>query len=100
MRETVETVSGLLEESGNEPVTMKTVGKELGLDKQPTHRRVQLAIEGGYLKNLEERKGRPYRLVLEDAMPEDREILPEPEKLWSSSQELDGLAVLRSLDGI
>ena len=42
---------------------------------------MQRALEGGYLKNLEDRQGRPYQLVLGDPMPEDQPILPEPERL-------------------
>jgi hypothetical protein len=52
---------------------------------------VQLAIEGGYLKNREEREGRPYRLVLGDPMPEDREILPKPEELLNRPRGQDPL---------
>lgn len=42
-----------------------------------------MALEGGYLKNLEERERRPAKLVLGDPLPEDREILPTPEALAS-----------------
>jgi hypothetical protein len=40
-----------------------------------------MALEGGYLRNLEDRKGRPARLVIGDDLPEDMEILPTVEAL-------------------
>jgi hypothetical protein len=53
----------------------------LQLDKSAISRRVADALDGGFLKNLEDRKGRPARLVLGDALPANREILPFPEQL-------------------
>jgi hypothetical protein len=38
-------------------------------------------MDRGYLENLEDRKGRPARLVEADALPDDIEILPTPERL-------------------
>lgn len=38
-------------------------------------------MDRGYVKNLEERKGRPARLVLGDPLPDDIEILPTVERL-------------------
>jgi hypothetical protein len=57
------------------------VGKKLGLDYSATHRRVSLALDGGYLQNLEDRPKRPAKLTVGDPLPEDEEILPDPEKL-------------------
>jgi hypothetical protein len=81
VRETVEAVKRLTNASHGAPVTMVQVARELKLDKNATYQRVQRALEGGYLKNLEERQGRPYQLVLGDPMPEDQPILPEPKRL-------------------
>jgi hypothetical protein len=81
VRETVEVVGRLLDETGKESVTSREVGEELELERGPVSRRVRLAVDAGYLKNLEDRKGRPYRLVLGDDMPEDLEILPNVEDL-------------------
>ncbi len=93
VRETVEAVGRLVSDEDGDPVTMVKVGRELGLDKNPTYQRVQRAIEGGYLKNLEDRKGRPARLVLGDPMPEDQPILPE-------SSLLEGFTVSGVSEGI
>jgi hypothetical protein len=81
VREAVAAVERLVKDEDGDPVTMAQVGRELGLDKNPTYQRVQRAIEGGYLKNLEDRKGRPARLVLGDPMPENQPILPDLEAL-------------------
>src|SRR5215218_1806155 len=81
VRQSVEAVSRLLKEGDEESVSAKALGQELGLEKGPVSRRVRLAIEAGYLKNLEDRKGKAARLVLGDPMPEDLQILPTAEEL-------------------
>ncbi len=89
VRETVETV-GLLHRDAPDGVTLKEVGARLKLDKGPTSRRVRDALGACYVKNLEEKLGRPLRLVPADPVPEDLEILPTPERL---EQVLRGCAV-------
>ena len=42
---------------------------------------MRAAIDRGYIKNLEDRRGRPARLVLGDPLPDDVEILPSVERL-------------------
>ena len=81
VRETVEAAQRLLEGSGGDPIIVATVAQELKLDKSAALRRVRTAIDRGYLKNLEDRKGRPARLVLGDPLPEDTEVLPKVEEL-------------------
>ena len=80
VRETVEALVRLHADEG-EPVTIATVAQELELDKSSAWRRVRTAMDRGYVKNLEDRKGRPARLVPGDALPDDVEILPVPERL-------------------
>lgn len=94
VRETVEVARRLLVDSDDEPITIKVIGDELELDKQPAYRRVQMALEDGYLKNLEDRKGRPAKLVLGDPLPDDQEILPDPKELG------DGFTVLGFSGGV
>jgi hypothetical protein len=77
----VEAVSRLLKEGDEESVSAKALGQQLGLEKGPVSRRVRLAIEAGFLENLEDRKGKAARLVLGDPMPEDLQILPAAEEL-------------------
>lgn len=77
VRDTVGVVRKIHEETG-EPTTIKKVGERLKLSKMPTWSRVQRAMDGGYVSNLEDRKGRPARLVPGDPLPEDVEVLPTP----------------------
>jgi hypothetical protein len=53
----------------------------LGLDKSVVSRRVKEAIEGGYIYNNEPRQGVPARLMIGDPLPEEQQVLPEPERL-------------------
>jgi hypothetical protein len=81
IRETVEAVQNVIDGWEEEHATNKAVADELEIDKAAASRRVRTAIGRGYLKNLEDRKGHPARLVLGESMPEDQEILPAPEEL-------------------
>jgi hypothetical protein len=42
---------------------------------------VDKALAEGYLRNLEDKRNRPAKLVLGDPLPDDAEILPDPEEL-------------------
>jgi hypothetical protein len=86
MRETVEAVSRILDDGAGE-VSLTQVSKILALDKSAASRRVADAIHRGYLKNLEQGKGRPARLVLGDALPNERGVLPTVEVLQCCSVE-------------
>ncbi len=80
IRETVETLMRLHTKE-DESVTIAALAQKLELDKSSAWRRVRTAIDRGYVRNLEDRKGRPARLVPGDALPDDIEILPTPERL-------------------
>jgi hypothetical protein len=80
VRDTVEALVRLHGDE-SEPITIATLAQELELDKSSAWRRVRTAIDRGYVKNLEDRKGRPARLVPGDPLPDDIEILPIPERL-------------------
>lgn len=77
MRQTVRAVELLTAQSQTE-ATVGAVADNLGLDKSAASRRVRSAVERGYLKSLEDRRGRPLRLVLGDPLPDEQTILPEP----------------------
>ena len=81
VRETVEAVARVLNGGEEEHATNRAVAEDLEIDKAAASRRVRAAIGRGYLKNLEDRKGHPARLVIGEEMPEDAEILPAPEDL-------------------
>ncbi len=76
VRELVEAVAG-----SEEPLSIAQLASLLGLDKSATSRRWQNARRRGYVKNLEERRGKPARIVLGDPLPDEVEILPSPERL-------------------
>jgi hypothetical protein len=78
IRETVEAVENIIYGGDEDHATNKAVAEELEIDKAAASRRVRTAIGHGYLKNLEDRKGHPARLVLAESMPEDQEIIPAP----------------------
>jgi hypothetical protein len=70
-----------LRDETEKDVTIAGLAEELELDKSAAWRRVRSAIDRGYLENQEDRKGRPAKLVVADALPDDIEILPPPERL-------------------
>ena len=80
VRQTVAAVRRCAGGSSRE-VTVQEVARTLGIDKSAASRRVRVALDRGYLENLETQRGRPLRLVLGDPLPEDQVILPEPERL-------------------
>jgi hypothetical protein len=91
VRETVEAASHLLSNC-NAEVRQVELARALKLDKSSISRRVAAALDGGFLKNLEDRKGRPARLVLGDPLPADLELLPSADRL-AGEDLLHGCAV-------
>lgn len=82
MRETVAAVAELSTES-REPVSVRALATELKLDPSSASRRARAAVAAGYLRNLAEGRGKPARLEPGEPLPEERELLPEPEALES-----------------
>jgi hypothetical protein len=101
IRETVAAVEMILiekdEEDDEEWATNKALSEELNIDRAAAWRRATAALNLGYLENLEDRKGRPFRLVLGESMPEDEQILPAPEDLGGVS---DSCAVDHDPEGV
>ena len=81
IKETVTVVSRLHEDADGEPVSLTAVATELGLDKSAASRRVRRATEQGHLRNLEDRRGKPARLVPGDPLPNDLRVPPTAEDL-------------------
>jgi hypothetical protein len=75
VRETVEAVARLDAAKG-EGVSVAALAQALDLDKASASRRWNAARRRGYLRNLEERRGRPARLVADEPLPDDVELLP------------------------
>jgi hypothetical protein len=80
VREIVEAAARLLAD-GSAEVRQTDLTRKLKLDKSSISRRVAAALDGGSLKNLEDRKGRPARLVLGEPLPEDLQVLPSVDRL-------------------
>jgi hypothetical protein len=83
VRETIRAVARLVEQSARDEVKQSDLRATLRLDKAAISRRVADALDRGYLRNLEDRKGRPARLVIGDPLPDEIEVLPTPERLHS-----------------
>jgi hypothetical protein len=79
IRATVEKVAELTIAGGE--TTVVQVAAQLGIDKSSASRRVRAALDRGYLKNLEDHRGRPSRLALGDPLPAEVTILPTVENL-------------------
>lgn len=80
VRETVEAVKRLLA-TGKGDVSVAQLAQALKLDKAAVSRRVRVAIDRGFLQNLETKRGLPARLVSGDPLPEEQPVLPPPEEV-------------------
>jgi hypothetical protein len=88
VRELVEAVA-----ASEEPLSVGQLAHLLNLDKSATSRRWQNARARGYLRNLEDRRGKPAQIVLGDPLPNEVDILPSLERLsehWSIASESVG----------
>lgn len=81
MRETVKAVIASLGGVADATVSVTTVARRMKLDRSAVSRRINAAIDRGYLKNLEEKRGQPARICLGDALPEDADVLPSADSL-------------------
>jgi hypothetical protein len=91
IREVVGATARLITEGLGE-VRQTNLMAVLELDKSAISRRVAGALSGGFLKNLEDRKGRPARLVMGDPLPINREVLPSTERLHGCAVDLGDTA--------
>jgi MarR family len=80
VRQTVEAVKRLREDSNGESVTVAELARELKLDRSAVSRRVRNAKDRGYLRDLEDNPRKPSRLIPGDDLPNDLQILPSPEE--------------------
>lgn len=61
--------------------SVSQVATFLQIDKGAASRRVKVCLDRGYLTNLEQGRGKPYKLQVGEPLPEDQEILPHPDRL-------------------
>jgi hypothetical protein len=81
-REVVEAVRAVLEGKGpNTTVNQTEIQQFVNLEKSSLSRRVRGVIRDGYLANQEEHRGKPYRLVLGEPLPDEVAVLPDPKEL-------------------
>jgi hypothetical protein len=86
-RQTVQAVSKANQQAdrGQEDgASVKEVADILKLDVSTASRRVRACLKRGYLKNLESKRGRPYKLVVDDPLPGEAPLLPDPKALVES----------------
>lgn len=80
VRETVEAVR-MLKSKYPGGVHLSPLAEMLGLDKASVSRRVQEAVERGYLRNEEDRPGRPARVLPDQPLLKETEVLPQLDAL-------------------
>lgn len=81
-RETVAAVRSLeCESKYQDGVPLYAVSERLRIDKSSASRRVDAALTAGYLINEEDRKGLPFRLKLGEPLPDEIDVLPNPDTL-------------------
>jgi phage/plasmid primase-like uncharacterized protein len=84
--ETINAVSELTKDlASDDGASAKSVSRLLKLDKSTASRRLRSAEDGGFVTNLETRKGRPGRYRTTDESIDVEQMLPTPEALKSSS---------------
>lgn len=77
VRATVDVVKTLVGQETEKTVSVTQIAQSLKMDKSAVSRRVKRAEASGYLINREEGKGKPARIALGEALPEEETILPE-----------------------
>ena len=82
-----ETVQAVEKAEVVEGISVVKLARLLKVDKGAASRRWAKAKAGGYLKNLEDKRGKPARIVLADPLPEDVEVRPTTDALLTALQE-------------
>jgi hypothetical protein len=95
VREIVEAVAAIAPSDG---VQLRPLADKLNLDKSNVSRRLSQAADGGYVRNLEDKRGKPGRWVIGDPLPDAADLLPNPAQLRNAEQQTDkdrcGVAVV------
>jgi Domain of unknown function (DUF3854) len=84
-----QTVAAVADIATPEGIQLRPLADHLKLDKSNVSRRLQKAADGGYVRNLEDKKGLPGRWVIGDPLPETTDLLPEPAQLRNTEQPPD-----------
>jgi hypothetical protein len=86
VRQTVEAVATIAPKEG---IQLQPLADKLNLDKSNVSRRLRQAADGGYVRNLEDKRGKPGRWVIGDPLPETADLLPDPAQLRNAEQRAD-----------
>jgi hypothetical protein len=86
VRETVEAVAAIATREG---VQLRPLAEKLKLDKSNVSRRLAQAADAGYVRNLEDKRGKPGRWVIGEPLPEATDLLPDPAQLCNTEQQVD-----------
>jgi len=82
--ETVEKVEEIV--SVEEFATVLKVAEKLDIDRRSAARRIKTAVRRGYLKNIEDKKGKPYKIVLDDPLPSKSDVCPPVQAVQAAVQ--------------
>jgi hypothetical protein len=86
VRETVAAVAALTNTADAE-TGLRAVAEKLRLDKSSASRRLRMAADGGYIRNLEDKRGKPARWTIGDPLPEAVQLLPDPAQLCNTEHD-------------
>ena len=81
VRVVVETVGRLSQEAGGKPVKVSAVAGALNLERSTCSYRLKRALKKGWVEDQRQHRNRPAELVLGDALPGNRGVLPDPAEL-------------------
>ena len=56
---------------------VRDIADKLRLDQSNVSRRLRMAADGGYLRNLDDKRGKPGRWVIGDPLPESIDLLQQ-----------------------
>lgn len=79
VRGVVNAVKELIEELSVDSVSCQQVADRLNINKSTASRNLTMAIESGYIKNLESKHGVKAKYVLDEPIIEDNSVLPHPD---------------------
>jgi hypothetical protein len=81
VRKTVDAVVELTHGLRQMPTSAQAVATHLNIDKSNAGRRLRMAADGGYIENLEPRRGMTAQWVKGEELPDAKTVLPDAEVL-------------------
>jgi hypothetical protein len=72
-----------------EGVTVSRIAEHLQLDRSNVSRRLNVAADDGYIRNLEDKRGKPGRWVIGDELPGSVDLLPVCARVAEACAPLD-----------